>query len=279
MSAIDVALRRINMIPKDVLKQAFMPARYDPTRLARYYDNSIALSLDACITDQVIRGRVMMDIDLISGTMDHLRLDQAEAQFIDPYNTIYRFTEEQTVGRTITSTYEVTYGYGNNTLSGSYNGYGISTARTSMLLKSARDILTASGGVSPRSTSYLQIVGHNTVLVNDVSPIQSYGVLRCMLTNDPNLNNIRTQYHQVFATMCFLACKAYIYTKLLIDIDEGMLRGGQQIGRFREVVDSYSDADQMYIETLDKWQKIGIMNDPSLNRIVGRLALGIRPKL
>lgn len=279
MSAFDTAIRRCMTIPKEVLKQAFMPVRYDPTRKSRYYDNTSPLSLDSVIKDQVILGRVMKDIDLVSGSEVILNLVDASPETINQFNTIYRFDDRATGGRTITSVFEVTYGITNNSLIGSYSAYGNYSSQSSSLLKSARDVLRAGTGMSPTSTAYVQIIGHNVVMVNDISPIQNYGLLRCQVTNDPNLNNLRPQYHQIFANLCLLAVKAHIYAALVVDLDEGMLRGGQQIGRFREIVDSFMDADTMYIEELERWQKIGVLNDPIQARKSMRLALGIRPKL
>lgn len=279
MNAIDTALRRIMTIPKEVLKQAFMPVRYDPTRQARYYDNTTPLSLEAIIRDQLIYGRVMPDINLISGTEDFIPLSLGKQQWIDPFNSIYRFGDEATGGRTMTSVFEVTYSYASNSMVGGYGGYGSYDNRSSALLKSARDVLRTSVGVSPRSTAYVQLVGHNTVMINDVTPIQNAGALRCKVTHDPNLNNLVPAYHQRFATLALLATKAYVYTALVVDLDEGMLRGGQQIGRFREIVDSYADSDTMYMEELTRFTKVGIMNDPNEYRKVLRMAIGIRPKL
>lgn len=279
MSAIDTALRRIKTIPKEVLKQAFMPTRYDPTRLARYYDNTTPLSIDALIRDQLIYGRVLPDIDLISGSEDFIPLSCAKQEWIDQFNSIYRFNDEVMGGRTITGVYEVTYSYASNSMLGGYGGYGAYNTRSSALLKSARDVLRSSVGTPSQSTAYVQLVGHNAVMVNDITPIQNAGALRCRISNDPNLTNLQPSYHQRFATLALYATQAYIYTALVIDLDEGMLRGGQQIGRFREIVDSYANADQMYIEELSRWTKVGIMNDPMQYRKVMRMALGIRPKL
>lgn len=279
MSAFDTALRRIMTIPREVLKQAFMPTRYDPTRAARYYDNTIPLSIETLIKDQVILGRVMKDIDLVSGTEIVIPLYGVEYERVDPFNSIFRLSDRDTGGRTITSCYEVTYGRSSTHSHGSHGTHAGYSTSTSSLLKAAKDVLRASTGTSSISTSHVQIIGHNVILVNDVSLVGTYGVLRCQVTNDPNLNNLRTQYHQRFASLCLHAVRAYVYSSLVIDLDEGALRGGQTIGRFREIVDNFADADTIYIEELDMWQKISILNDPVQSRRANRLALGIRPKL
>ena len=37
----------------------------------------------------------------------------------------------------------------------------------------------------------------------------------------------------------------------MIDVDEGVIRGGKTVGRFREVLDSYQDQLQIYDELID----------------------------
>ena len=45
-------------------------------------------------------------------------------------------------------------------------------------------------------------------------------------------------------------------------MDKGRLEGGAELGRFREVIDSYSDAEEQYQDyLLNTWQKVAFMND------------------
>lgn len=281
MNPITVAIQRVkNEIPRDLLNQAFTARRYDPLRKDRYADNITAVSIDELIRVAVIEGRVAIDLNLLSGSEVLLPLILADAELVDRYNAVYRFGKNATAGRTITNVYEVTYGYANNSSVGNYGGYGAYNSRSSQLLSVGRDILNAAAGTTPSSTAYVQIIAHNTVLINDVNPIHAYGAMRCMLSNDPNFSNLRPAYYRDFGELVVLATKAYIYNQLVIDLDEGQLRGGLPLGRIREIVDQYADANQMYNELVDtKWQKIGLMNDQEQMRKVLKLSLGGKSKL
>jgi hypothetical protein len=53
-----------------------------------------------------------------------------------------------------------------------------------------------------------------------------------------------------------------IYNTYTVQLDIGELRGGQNLGKIKEIIDSYADAEQNYEDYLkEKWAKIAIMND------------------
>lgn len=278
MDPITVAINNVkHSVPREILTQAFMPKRYDPTRRVRYQDNVFAASIDELIRRVVVEGRVAIDVNLLSGTEMVLPLHHAVREHIDPWNVIYRFGSDVTGGRQITAVYEVLY-----SVTAGLNGNNVSgqqMQRSSQYLKNARDILNASVGVNTASTAYVQLVGQNTVLVNDVNQMIVHGGLRCRLSHELNFNDIKPVYYHAFGELIQLATKAYIYNTLVIDLDEGAIKGGASLGRIREIVDQYADANQMYMEYLNtKWQRIGLMNDTEAYRKVMKLALGARPK-
>lgn len=278
MDPVTTAINNIKFeIPRDVLTQAFMPKRYDPTRRVRYQDNVFAASIDELIRSIVVEGRVAIDVNLLSGTEMILPLAAAARDHVDPWNIIYRFGTDVTGGRRITAVYEVLYSVTQG-LNGN-NVSGLTMQRSSSMLKVGRDILNAADGVNTASTAYCQLVGQNTVLVNDVNQMIVHGGLRCRVSHELNFNDIKPVYYHAFGELITLATKAYIYNTLVIDLDEGAIKGGASLGRIREIVDQYADANQMYKEYLNtKWQRIGLMNDTEAYRKVMKLALGARPK-
>lgn len=277
MDPVSVAIMRAKAeIPRDILTQAFMPKRYDPARAQRYYDNVSPGNIDHLIKKQVVDGRVAIDVNLISGTELYLPLAFAHREFIDPWNIIYRFDYKETGGRSITAAHEVLYGLTQGVQIGTYGAFD---TRASQFLHVGRDILNAAGGTTPVGTAYVQLVGPNTILVNDINQVVGPGVLRCQLSNEPNFNNIKPHYYHAFGELIVLATKGFVYNTLVIDLDEGMLRAGQQLGRFREEVDKLADANQMYYEYLTtKWQKISNMNDVERYRKILKISLGGKPK-
>lgn len=276
MDPVTAAIVRVtHEIPFDILKLAFMAKRYDPTRQDRFYDNVAGTSIDEQIRLQVVEGRVAIDVNLVGGTEVLLPMWMADREYIDGWNMLYRFSREATGGRRITTVHEMTYGFTQGLGVGNTPGYD---NRTSTYMSTARNILRATEGVGSMSSAYVQLVGINTVLVNDINQVIGDSLLRCRLTHEPNFNDIQPYYYHAFGEMVSLAVKAYIYNKLIIEIDESQIRGGASIGRIREVIDGYADANQMYMEYVTiKWAKIRNMSDTQTWRRILKNNLGGKP--
>lgn len=276
MDPVQVAIMRIKReIPRDILEQAFLPKRYDATRKDRYFDNVSAVSIDEQIRLQVIEGRVAIDANLVGGTEMYLPLMSAELQMVDGWNMIYRFPREITGGRRIITVHELNYGYA----SGFYAGGSINPVNNSNLLSVARQIIRGTTGVQSLGSSYVQLVGVNTVLVNDVNQMIGDAVIRCTLAHEPNFNDIKPAYYHNFSQLAVYAAKAHVHNTLLIDLDEGAIRAGMALGRVRETVDGYADANELYYAYLSTtWTKVALMNDTEKYRKVMQLALGSKPR-
>lgn len=269
MDTISTGIRRTMAgIPKEILKMAFQPRRYDPTRLNKYSDQVIPQSIEDRIRTLVVLGRVAPDVNLTSGSEVLLPLNLAEREIVDRWNIIYRFPPSVLAGRSITQPYEILYGQTTG-INGNYqSAYGQHSSRW---LQSGRDMMRAiTGGGAMMSSTYVAPLDGSSVMVNDIIQPGGFAVLRCQVSNEPNFNNIKPAYRIAFGEMIFLATKAYIYNNLVIEIDEGQLKAGASIGRFREKVDEYADADSLYMEYLTtKWPKLGVMNDtPKFQKIM-----------
>ncbi len=112
------------------------------------------------------------------------------------------------------------------------------------------------------STARVELVGENMVVVKDLSNYASGTYLRCIIANDENLSNIKMRSIMAFCKMVELAIKSYIYNEYIITMDQAQLSGGQDLGRFKEIIEGYADSEEL-LQTfvLEKWQKIALMND------------------
>lgn len=270
-SVVSYALDQVRFdIPAEVLQEAFMPRRYDPVRRERTRDNQLGVSIDSVIRKEVIDGRVAIDVNLCSGVETQIPLIGLRYEQVDPWNFIYRIPDKLTGGRSITAVYDVTFGHGYSTVNGNSN-----ISRSSALLDAAAGVMASASAIPNTQTPNVTLVGENTILITDVQAINTNLWLRCMLTHEPNFANIKPPYYRKFAELVVLAAKAAVYNKLLILLDEGQIKAGSSIGRFREVVDSYADANQMYREFLnDKWRVSSTMNDVEKYRQILRLSVG-----
>ncbi len=277
MDAVSYCIAKIRQhVPRQLLDEAFKPQRYDPIRAVRRYDNVLSQSIDDLIRTKVMEGMVALDMDQFAGTEDTLPLSMAERIPYDPWNVVFRFNKKDLGGRNIIKVHEVLYGYA---LGFGVGGYGEQLQSKNMMSSIGRDIQRATTGVETTGSAYVELIGPNTILVNDINIISGFTTVRCTLTYDKLFNEIKPAYRKQLADLSVLAAKAHIYNQLIIDVDEGVIRSGKTIGAFKQILDNYSDAMQMYDEMLATTiRKMTILNDTEQYRKVMKLALGARPK-
>jgi len=250
-------------IPKEILDDVFVTPnkqwRYKPT------------SLEEAILIEVIRPRVLVDCGLQSG--QEINICLSGLPFIKPDELTYVYTVPKTLteGRTITSVLAMTY---NNPAAlsvsalGTYSGQG-----QTMHLASAA--MMAHSPIPMVSNARIRILGENVLAVTDEYTVFTDRYLRCIVSYDDNMSGIPAGAVPYFADLAVLAVKAYIYNKLIIGIDIAKLYGGQDIGRYKDIVESYADADELYRTTLEeKWAKVGNMSDKVFMNRLFRLMIG-----
>jgi hypothetical protein len=264
MNPISVALEEIGFrIPQQLLQQTF---------ITQDLRNCLEMvSLETRIKEAVIDTRVMRDINLLGGTEAFIPLSPpVNAHQTDPYTIVYQIPAEVVQNRNIVQVYSVHFamiGYQNAGMAMSYTETPLASA--------TRSVLDSAMQTPPAATSYLNLIAPNTVMARFVYAPYPQAFMRVRLGSDASLSHIRPQMYPTFSDLCVLAVKAYIYNKMVIVVDEGQLHGGQMLGTFREIMMNYADSDELYRETLKKWRKQSVLNDPEANRrhirtIVGR---------
>ena len=256
MQAIQKALDEIKFnIPKEILDLAFID------RGLRHHGTFV--SLDHRIRSEVLEPRVIVDINLQGATTTHIPLQSGfTREQTDPFIFVYAVPEELTQGREIVQVFSIHF------TPMSYQAYpAVIGSNNSAISNANLEVLDAALKRPPIQTSYLNIVGRNTIAVRYIHrPSFAFAFLKCRLSNDEGLTTIRAQAMRDFAEMCVLATKHYSYNKLDILIDQGQLMGGMNVGTFRERVSEYRDANDLYREALNKWQGISVLNDPESRR-------------
>lgn len=256
-------------IPDEILRYAFV-SPYE-----RFLNTPN--SLDDRIMTEVIRSRVLVDCNIVGGTEEYLRLAGLPFERTQELMSVVHIPKERTNGRSITQVLHLSY----HDYTANLNTNAMMNFRPCSI--TPLGVAAAALGNSfdmpgMTGTSRLELIGENTVLIKDPAITPQNGVLRCIVSNDAELNNLSIRSYTAFCEMAALAVKSHIYTTCIVKIDEGVAQFGRNIGAYRQLIDSYADAEELYIEYLtNRWQKIAFMNDrESMSRFIRSTIGGYR---
>ena len=240
-------------IPRQILNKVFLQRPGMPL-----YNT---VSLDSQIASLVIRPRVLVNCNLVGG--EELRIplisNAVEMEEIDLNVRVFRIPKTLTGGRSILSVIDITY---QDPTGRMLNGGTSTKCGSPYVMQAAGRLMDSHGPSAVTGTSQIELIAENVVMLRDGNYMPANATLNCLIANDENMSNLQPKNYRAFADLCVAAVKAYIYNEYLIDMDEGELRGGQQLGAFRSVIEGYSDAEQIYQDILKlRMQKVLFMND------------------
>ena len=231
-------------------------------------------SIDDQIMALVIRPRVLVDCDLVGGIEAFINLNGVPFQRSDDYTSVYRIPKKLTNNRSINSVLNITFSDPSK-----ISSYGVAAGQqNTMMLQLGSAVMDAHGSIPVTSTAKVQLIGENVVMIRDTVILPANIYLRCILANDEHMSHIQLRSYPQFAELGVLAVKSYIYNEYSIQMDIGQLLGGMAIGKFKEIVDSYADSDELYRVFLnEKWRKIALMSDnESFSRMLKMIVGGSR---
>lgn len=266
MSMVALAVEKIRLsIPRQVLEATFNDSRL---RRANY-----AVNIDTCIREEIINRKVRVDTNLVGGMEILINLSGCPMQIVTPYETVITIPKSKTNGRTITVPLSISLFNGFTT--GNPNGFYYGSSSQSVPLDAARGVMNSYAPTPIVSLADVSMVGENTIMIRGMGPQVSNCGLRCIVEMDSEMNSIQPTTGVRFFELCVLAAKSYIYNRMIVTLDEGHLKGGFEIGAIRNVIESYADAESMYVDYLkDKWTKILMMNDRTQHRRALRKLVG-----
>lgn len=274
MSAIDAALRTVrHSIPPEILKRVFSTV-FEPTNRGFYLTDA---AIREAILTHVIYGRVMHDVDTMNVTSMEIPLSGIVPIIAPPRSAIFKVPKELTNGRTITSVTALIYSTNFNSVSNlgySLGGSNYLSAQTPMQAM-ARRSMDSMAPIPESETPYVSLIGENVVAVEGYLPRVNSSWLRCFVSTDANYSTLPAPYYLSFAQLCLRAVKAFIYNFFIIEMDEGVLVGGRELGMFKEVIMEFRDAEDLYQEYLETtWRKQVILADPHRKARSIRIGLG-----
>lgn len=259
-------------IPRQILQKVFVDG-------TTYWRPTAASSIEAQIENLVIRPRVLVDLNLISGQEVLISLEGLA--FENPYQmtTVIFIPKSRTQGRRINSVRNVSFFsaasmgglYGG--LTGGFAGSGMQDSTASVAVTAG--LMASFDKIPQTSTSRVSLIAENTILINDGLIVPAHSFLRCILENDDQLSNLPLRSYRYFSNLVEYAVKAYIYNEMVVTMGQGELFYGQELGRFKDIVDSYADANQNYQDYLrEKMESTMLMADEaSYDRLI-KMAVG-----
>lgn len=228
-------------------------------------------SMDEKIMSKVIRPIVMLDANIVGGTEHIIQMHTVRPTMSETMYTVYAIPTELTMGKEILSAQAITYlpTLGYSGLPNAFGGVGTVNSFHQPIMASGQALNSVSNKIASAATGYsllyntvVELVSRNTVAVYASYQTLNNFALLAVLENDSNLNNIQPKSYQQLSDLAILAVKMYIYNKLIIPINSGYLSGGQELGVFKSVLESYSEAAEQYkifLRTI--WTPVAYMND------------------
>ena len=264
MNALQYALTNAVMmeIPNQVLEIAFP----QPT-------SGMILSLEERMLSRCVRPLILMDMNLVGDMMVYIPIQNCNVIAISNMQVgatqsfIVDVPKHLTNNKTILRTYSL--------VAGMYGNSGTINQCLSPILADTAKLGLAINPSNVSQTAKMMIVGENKVLVEDYAMNVHFGYLKVGVENNSNLENVQASYYPQVAKLIVLGLKRYIYNNTIIDLDVGQIYAGHELGRIKEIIDSYADAGEMYQEELIRWAKLSVLNDVRKSDELIKLQIGM----
>jgi len=253
-------------IPYEILELAFK--RNNITTSGFNYSNLRNSSLDGIIRSIVINPRVLVDCNIYGGVTVEILLEQCKITRMTTNQMLIEVPKELTSNREIVKVSSVVmmpYTMQSAPLLIGREGGNIASKMYHSVADESNIINSAD----------IELIGSNLLLVGDSNVFMGYGVIRATIENDTELGNLSIAYSKHISSLVELAVKSYIYNSLKIKLDKGYVSQGHELGSVVEIVDSYSTAEEEYVDKLLKTTAIFSMSQKTVSNRLISLAVGI----
>lgn len=249
MDAIQMAMQDIYFrIPYEVLNATFNPLQS-------------GLSLDECIRQKLILGKVIYDINLSGGAKTSIILKYENAVNClppVPYSmmlgsfSVYRIPPEDREHRNIVSVLDVRHPY-------SFNAYQANPSQFSNGMMGATLDGLASAALNAQTFANVATTPTPVLLQGDLvrldPPQMSHidWVLECRLEWDKNFTSMDPTTIGAFVDLVYTAIRGYIYTNLIFQASRVFLSGGQELNVMKEFIEEGKSFLDIYPEKVKEF--------------------------
>lgn len=230
------------------------------------------ITLDRCIMYDVINSVVLPTLNLGGGKLAHIPLLYQNIELLDAASVyggiagsyaIYRILPHARENRTISSVHYLRPPgvYSGTSMAGIPIQGGLSVGDLTCQVLNSH---TMSGAYS---TPTPVLLTGDTIRIEP--PITGFDwVLVCKLAYDENFTNMDVNIIPTFVKIVVAAVKAFIYNKMIIQMDTTYLAGGQELGTFKQIVESYSDQFQVFNELIPHFNVISVLEPERIQRVL-----------
>jgi hypothetical protein len=224
------------LIPEEMLRLAFREIGYPNT----------LIGTPERLKNKVIRDIVLTDCNLIAG--QECRIPVEKCQILTSGETFYviKVPKELTNNKSIFSPlYTINMPYNLNTRNNLVNVAG-----------SVQKLYNSNASTDMMSNTRLELLGENTILLDNCSYLDQFLTLVVSVANEPDLRNLNPRAYVNFGKLCLYATRSFIYNKLKIEVNRNALIAGVGLDVVKEILDEYRDSEDLYQEYLRTFQSI-----------------------
>ncbi len=274
INAIRHMLSKIHMqIPPEILELAF------ETKGGRK-------SIDEVITEKIIEDQLIPDCSAIAGQWKEIVLDpkwviQSSVDLTNTLTTvpyaIYEVPDYAREYRRIVSVLELSLPFGTSSSMAMVGSMSLDCQYSGVTAGSiGEQAINGVTGVQNFRLPDPLLIAYNKIKLTpmNLSLLSAFAlVLRCRLEYDKEFTNLTPDAVIELSELAVAATKAYIYNQMSVKIDMGVMKSGQEIGKIREIIDSYADQIDRYNVLRDEFHGSAEILDH--NQMFDRFRLGI----
>lgn len=230
-------------------------------------------NVDGLIREKIILGRLLPDSNILAPTETEITCSPNWYETLEDGSKILRVPASKTKNKRIMTASSILYipgiaAHPSNAVAGVHlAGF---MKQSGSLTQALSDVKNSHSRETLVSTTNLDVIGNNTILVSSHMRFMNNTVLTCRVEGDENFSFLKPAQYDLFAEMVELATKSYIYNQYSLDISQGIIKAGREASDFRDKVQEYQSAEEEY-KTLykERWKNSLSANDPKrkLNRI------------
>ncbi len=249
-------------IPNEVLMLAFEP------------DKELR-SLDAVIKEKVIVDHVLSNCNLYSGRPKRISLQESWLKDIKDHENyiavtgdycIFQVPEEAREYRDIVAVVDVSY----PTVMAFSTPFPMQQLEGNSVASGVDDALSSMTRTPTNVTPSAVVMGNNVIKLDPPMATWIEWSMLCWLALDEDFSNISPNMIKPLSKMTLYACQMYIYNKMNIRLNQGMLVGGQNLEAIKRVVDRYEDAEDKFDEALMKLRGASVLQANQIGHLLAQ---------